>query len=98
MTFPSGSVSDTNVLLNVDVMNALPRGTNFRSRRLVRVLLALATISLSLGPYGPFRVSFIYETSMMGDQPGYFFITRRLPATVRRPARLVLEFVFVRCP
>ena len=74
-TLPSGSVSETIVLLNVAVMNTLPRGTNFRSLRRVLVLLALAKMIL---------------------RPSYFFITRRLPATVLRPLRFVRAFVFVR--
>ena len=68
-------MSETIVLLNVAVMNTLPRGTNFRSRRRVLVLLALAKMIL---------------------RPSYFFITRRLPATVLRPLRFVRAFVFVR--
>src|SRR4029079_10757263 len=38
ITFPFGSVRVTSVLLKVLLMNALPRGTDFRSRRLSRRL------------------------------------------------------------
>jgi hypothetical protein len=83
-------------------MNALPRGTNFRSLRRVRVLLALATVvppvKRSFSPR-PILLDHRAQLDAAGNYlTYYFFITLRLPATVRRPARLVLAFVLVLCP
>jgi hypothetical protein len=77
ITLPSGSVSVTMVLLNVELMKAFPLGTNFRSRLLVRVL---------------------DRAIKLLNRRYFLVIVRRLPATVRRPPRLVRALVLVRWP
>ncbi len=104
ITAPEGSVMDTIVLLNVDLMCAWPWATFFFSLRrtldlaaLWRVLGGIAFLCLRSSVRWPARVR-LRQGCPCPDQSDYFLPAFFLPATVLRGPLRVRALVCVRCP